>query len=403
MSRLFSTITNKNGERRRPRSDSPPDASADAEPTPSTSSRTSTSDLITQSPTTDRIVKKGRAEEPTGVDSPPPSTPTTPTPVRYVSGKILDSPTTSSRLGQRPYGTPAGPACDGWLECRKKVASGISALIDDVHHLVSARPFGHKLNSAALPTARPRLFEEILQLRLMADELQAAFYPQTLPTTADTITKTSTPLPAAPVEAATTKPTYSSAAKAAIPPPAMGSPATKPPTKKPPQKPRLPDKAPPPPTTSRSAPQRLILRFANSSVIKSVSDPQRLRDSLNDALKGASRLRGVNLSRGAPYTATIWGVVRPYFTLGERDRPRFHLDKPWQRVVVHRVPVTTSSTSRSLGIGALADVMGKRREGLRQGVPQETSLLLMLLNADGVFLYGSHCRVSVYDPKKGSR
>ncbi|KAJ7455760.1 hypothetical protein FB451DRAFT_1515423 [Mycena latifolia] len=397
--------------------------------------------------TTDRIVKKGRAEEPTGVDSPPPSTPTTPTPVRYVSGKILDSPTTSSRLGQRPYGTPAGPACDGWLECRKKVASGVSALIDDVHHLVSARPFGHKLNSAALPTARPRLFEEILQLRLMADELQAAFYPQTLPTTADTITKTSTPLPAAPVEAATTKPTYSSAAKAAIPPPAMGSPATKPPTKKPPQKPRLPDKAPPPPTTSRSAPQRLILRFANSSVIKSVSDPQRLRDSLNDALKGASRLRGVNLSRGgnlvlhtqAPYTAvqlreheqTIWGVVRPYFTLGERDRPRFHLDKPWQRVVVHRVPVTTSSTSRSLveelrwsndGIGALADVMGvrdlcsldglqKRREGLRQGVPQETSLLLMLLNADvarrflreGVFLYGSHCRVSVYDPKKGSR
>ncbi|KAJ6592038.1 hypothetical protein DFH09DRAFT_1357934 [Mycena vulgaris] len=111
-----------------------------------------------------------------------------------------------------------------------------------------------------------------------------------------------------------------------------------------------------------------------------------------------------------PYTAvqlreheqTIWGMVRSYFALQERDRPRFHLDKPWQRVVIHRVPVTTTSTSRSLveelrwsneSIGALADVMGvrdlcsieglqKRREGLRQGVPQETSLMLMLLNVD---------------------
>ncbi|KAJ7465132.1 hypothetical protein FB451DRAFT_1561530 [Mycena latifolia] len=156
----------------------------------------------------------------------------------------------------------------------------------------------------------------------------------------------------------------------------------KPLTKKPQQKSRLLDKAPPPPT--RSAPQRLILRFPNSSVIKNVSDPQRLRDSLNDVLKGALRLRGVNLSRGgnlvlhtqAPYTAVqlreheqaIWSVVRPYFMLVERDRPRFHLDKPWQRVVVHRVPATTSSTNAA-------------RRFLREGV----------------FLSGSHCRVSVYD------
>ncbi|KAJ7166425.1 hypothetical protein C8R43DRAFT_970053 [Mycena crocata] len=284
-----------------------------------------------------------------------------------------------------------------------------------------------------------------MHLRLMADELQQAFYPHLIFPTTPNSTPTTTPAPA-PVEAVTTPHTYASAARAATPPP-VPPPAAKPPTKKPPQKPRLPDKVSPPPATSRSAPQRLILRFVNASVIKSVSDPQRLRDSLNDALRGASKLRGVNRSRGGnlvlhtqtPYTAvqlreheqTIWDVIRPYFTLLERDRPRFHLDKPWQRIVIHRVPVTNTSTNRSLveelrwsneGIGALADVMGvrdlcsldglqKRREGLRQGVPQETSIMLMVLSADvarrflreGVFLYGSHCRVSVYDPRKGIR
>ncbi|KAJ7939231.1 hypothetical protein B0H13DRAFT_2300984 [Mycena leptocephala] len=260
----------------------------------------------------------------------------------------------------------------------------------DVHHLVSAYPWGHKPSVASLPRWTPRLYEEILQLRLMADELQAVFYPSALPPTADATPATSTPQPAAPVEAATTKPTYSSAVKAATPLPAFGGPATKPPTKKPPQKPRLPDKAPPPPTTSRAAPQRLILRFANSSVIKAVPDPQRLRDILNEALNGASKLRAVNRSRGGnlvlhtqaavqlrEHEQKIWGTIRPYFSLLERDRPRFHLDKPWQRVVIHRVPVTTTSSSRSLaelrwsneGVGSLADVMGMgdlcSLEGLR--------------------------------------
>ncbi|KAK6983883.1 hypothetical protein R3P38DRAFT_2577515, partial [Favolaschia claudopus] len=128
---------------------------------------------------------------------------------------------------------------------------------------------------------------------------------------------------------------------------------------------------------------------------------------------------------------TIWSVVRSYFSLLDRDRPRFNLDKPWQRVVIHRVPVTTDPSYRSIAeelrwsneaIGSLGDVMGirdlcsleglkRRREGLQQGFAQETSLMVMLLNADharrflreGVFLYGSHCRVSVYEPRKGLR
>ncbi|KAF7375345.1 hypothetical protein MSAN_00421700 [Mycena sanguinolenta] len=115
--------------------------------------------------------------------------------------------------------------------------------------------------------------------------------------------------------------------------------------------------------TGRSAPQRLIPRFANASVIRSISVPLRLRDSLNETLDGASKLRGVNRNRGgnlvlcmqSSYTAVqlreheqrIWDVARPHLSLLERDRPRFHLDKPWQRVVIPRVLVNTTSRDLS--------------------------------------------------------
>ncbi|KAJ7171905.1 hypothetical protein B0H12DRAFT_1312656, partial [Mycena haematopus] len=297
MSRLFSTITSKNAGQPRPRSDSPPDTSADAESAPSTSSRPSTSDLIdliTQSPTTDRIVKKGRAgpDVPAGAGpSPPPSTPTTPTPTPRSSDPVPPGP--------RP-GFPSSSICPvtQWPECRKKVVNGVRSLMTDVNHLVTSRIYGgHKPMAGYDPKGSPRLFDEILHLRLMADELQAAYYPSTVsPTTADNTPPTPTPPPTAPVEADTMKPTYTYAAKVATPPPAPAKPTMKPPTTKPQQKPRLPDKPSPPPTTSRSAPQRLILRFANSSVINSVADPQSLRDSFNVALKGASKLKAVNRS-----------------------------------------------------------------------------------------------------------
>ncbi|KAJ7263241.1 hypothetical protein B0H12DRAFT_297897 [Mycena haematopus] len=406
---------------------------------PSTSSRPSTSDLITQSPTTDRIVKKGRVEPdvPAGAGpSPPPSTPTTPTPVR-------PTPRSSDPVppGPRP-GFPSSSICPvtQWPECRKKVVNGAYDRRQPPRYLQiiwGAQAYG-RLRPQRLTTTLRRDIAPQADGRRVASGLLpvyrlACYCRQYTPT----------PPPTAPVEADTTKPTHTYAAKVATPPPAPAKPTMKPPTTKPQQKPRLPDKASPPPTTSRSAPQRLILRFANSSVIKSVADPQSLRDSLNVALKGASKLKAVNRSPGgnlvlhtqAPYTAvqlreheqTIWGTIRPYFSLQDRDRPRFNLDKPWQPIVIHRVPVTTASSNRSLveelrwsndGIGALSDVMGvrdlcsldglqKRREGLRQGVPQETSLMFMLSNTnvarrflrEGVLLYGSHCRVSAYDPR----
>ncbi|KAJ7483044.1 hypothetical protein B0H11DRAFT_2232061 [Mycena galericulata] len=86
----------------------------------------------------------------------------------------------------------------------------------DVDHLVVHRPNGHRLPPGSL--FAPRLYEEIQHLRLMADELQKAFYPDKISSTTPTPTTTTTPMPAAPVEAATPNPTYASAAKAAIPP-----------------------------------------------------------------------------------------------------------------------------------------------------------------------------------------
>ncbi|KAJ7194760.1 hypothetical protein GGX14DRAFT_475937 [Mycena pura] len=288
--------------------------------------------------------------------------------------------------------------------------------MNDVEHLTDKRPHGHcPLTPPPWPNGSPRIYEEIQLLRIMAQRLEHTFYVDSASLDTTTYTPETTTSPA-PVDAPTTT-TYSSAVKTATSLPESRPPAAKTQTKNPRQKPRVPNKVPPPPTLSRSAPQRLILRFTNSSTIKTVSDPQRLCDTLNDTLNGASKVRAVNLSRGGnlvlhaqepgnavqlhQHEQTIWAVIRQYFSLLERDRPRFNRDKPWQRIVIHRVPVREDN-GRTLveelcwsneGIGALADVMGvrdlcslvgmqKRREGLRQGIPQEATLMVMLLNAD---------------------
>ncbi|KAK6996198.1 hypothetical protein R3P38DRAFT_3629348 [Favolaschia claudopus] len=83
-------------------------------------------------------------------------------------------------------------------------------------------------------------------------------------------------------------------------------------------------------------------------VVKSISDPQRLRDTLNAALNGAAKLRGVNRSRGgklvlhtqAPFTAvqlreheqTIWSVIRrtfPYSKETARGSTSTSLGSEW--------------------------------------------------------------------------
>ncbi|KAK6964758.1 hypothetical protein R3P38DRAFT_3246944 [Favolaschia claudopus] len=160
-----------------PRSDSPPDTSASAEPTTPTPS---TSALVTQSPTTDRIVKRGRiADDSAGAGSPSPSMPTTPTPARHVPTSTLDQ-----RTPIAPIQLITSPPPCAWNHCRKKVADG-----------ATRKPAN---GQPPLPTPLLRF------------------------------------------EAATAKPTYATAAKAATP----ATVPKRPPTKKTPQKPRRPDKAP---------------------------------------------------------------------------------------------------------------------------------------------------------------
>ncbi|KAF8151148.1 hypothetical protein K438DRAFT_1943548 [Mycena galopus ATCC 62051] len=395
------------------------------------------SDLITQSPTT-AIVKKGHPDEPQ--DRHP--CPLTPTPAGH--SRPLRSPLMNNgpHFSRRPI-HPMDPCPADWAMCQKKVADAVKSLLADIIHFADEKPAGHRLLGNPHTQATPRLYEEIQQLRHL---LERSFYPLDIPP--DTTPPTLDTPPLALVDATTTKPSYSAAAKSAIPPPAAANVAErsagKTQTKKPPQKPRLSNSGPQLPTPSHSAAQRLILRFPNSSVIKSVSDPQLLRDTLSDALQGASKVRGINLSRGgnlvlhvqAPTCCAIAraraGDLGSDSAVLHPTRPgpaHFHLDKPWQRLVIHHVPVVAVGNRPLVeelrwsneGIGAKADVMGvrdlcslegfqKRREGMQKGIPQEATLMVMLLNADaarcflreGVFLYGSHCCVSVY-ARKGSR
>ncbi|KAF8151157.1 hypothetical protein K438DRAFT_2084809 [Mycena galopus ATCC 62051] len=282
MSRLFSTITSKNGERRRQRSESPPGIPAPAEPPPTTPKL----DLITQSPTTARIVKKGRPDEPQGEVTPTSSTDPTPMPSYTDASWAFQAPPLTTDE-QRSSLFPLSHLSRGTF------SRGLGNVPkEDVIHLADEKPAGHRLLGNPHTRATPRLYEEIQQLRHMADLLERSFYPLDIPPDTTPPTLENTP-PLALVDTTTTKPSYSAAAKSAIPPPAAAKVAEwsagKTQTKKPPQKPRLPNAGPQLPTPSRSAAQRLILRFPNSSVIKSVSDPQRLRDTLSDVLQGTSK------------------------------------------------------------------------------------------------------------------
>ncbi|SJL06851.1 uncharacterized protein ARMOST_10193 [Armillaria ostoyae] len=99
----------------------------------------------------------------------------------------------------------------------------------------------------------------------------------------------------------------------------------------------------PRPSSTPLASQRLILQFVNRSIVKTLPDPQGLRDHINIALEGTNRLQGVNLTRGgnivlhtlAPFTA---------LNLTDADKPRFTLDRPWHRIVVHNVPIVDATT-----------------------------------------------------------
>jgi hypothetical protein len=113
----------------------------------------------------------------------------------------------------------------------------------------------------------------------------------------------------------------------------------------------------------------------------------------------------------------IWATVRSYFALSEDEQPQFHLDKPWHHVVIHSIPTAFVGSDRfgdelETCFPALMDLRGMlRRELLDLELPPFITYVVSLSDAeaarrcirDGVFLGGTHCRVSRYDPTRRRR
>ncbi|KAF7317809.1 Na+/solute symporter [Mycena kentingensis (nom. inval.)] len=387
MSRLGSSTT-PSGAVRRPRSPGgivPPTTTT---PTPA---------YITKSLHTHRITKKGRLD-----DHPvQPTTPTTPARSRP-AGITLSSPQKTPKQAQL------------------SVCYSIRRLKDHVRDFSRAR---RKATSEELDEVES-VAEEVKLLRLLADTLERSAPHYEPPPAPRVVVPAQPPSPTPFTNTSAQKPT-NGIRLAAAPRPYRG--------------------------------QRLILNFRQSANKPGeLVNPQRLCHSLNKSLPTSSVpiLRGINrsgagnlvLHAAEPFSATylrdhadtIWDVVKEFFKLSEDDAPSFDDDIPWQRLVIHRVPLPMQDGSDDEGSSERLDVQFRTGHarladpdaiGLREvrplvangaGVDADTgeeseciavALLLVLedqdaareILRDGVFLFGTHCRVSQYVPRKSMR
>jgi hypothetical protein len=119
----------------------------------------------------------------------------------------------------------------------------------------------------------------------------------------------------------------------------------------------------------------------------------------------------------------IWKAIRPLLGLTDPREPYFYPADPWYKVVVHKVPLMEPGV-----VPRFHDVIDEveRRNALagmqfrignvrflhpRDKVPQtESSVRIDFIGEadarrflrDGIFLFGSHCRVSRYKPRTAS-
>ncbi|KAJ7261999.1 hypothetical protein C8J57DRAFT_1335990 [Mycena rebaudengoi] len=395
---LSSTTTNNGGatSRRRQRSPDAPTAAAGKGPT---------SNLITQSPTTARTLKKGRIDDPF---TDPSATPHRTTGPASPSPNAIRSP---SKQMQNPV-----EALDSSIDLLRKVIAGTEVWRGNAEFAAKVAEYAEELWRIA------RYFDPV--------ENEAPTTPS--PPVVAQATTTNPPADPAPAPAANRnqRASYSDAAKTApTSVPRDRAQRTAPTTNVLNPKQHLPAHSTPR-ATSRHAPHRLILRFPSESAKKTLPAPEKLRTKIEKALKGISRLRGVNLTKAGnivlhtqpPYTAAqlaeqedkIWEVVRSYFALTEDERPLFHLDKPWHRVVIHSIPTMNLELGAELvasGDIPIEAIMDFRLMLRSEDVPPFISVLVCLSDAevarrsirDGVFIAGTHCRASRYDPTRGRR
>jgi hypothetical protein len=123
----------------------------------------------------------------------------------------------------------------------------------------------------------------------------------------------------------------------------------------------------------------------------------------------------------AEHDRTILTALQPIF--GDIDRPSIDIGERWHHVVCHRVPLPHDSRGDTTAVDVgqelaawnnvdrggkdyLASFVMCRREEIDAKSVVSVRLTLKReetvrrLCEEGVFLFGSHCRVSVYVPRK---
>lgn len=230
--------------------------------------------------------------------------------------------------------------------------------------------------------------------------------------------------------------TYANAARKAVHtrnPNPDGLAMPRPNSKKPRSRPPLPVSE----TRTQALPpaSRLILRYDTPPA--KGPHPYKVRSALNEALPPNTRVAGVNYSRRghvvlharAPSSAaslmahkdTILKVIESQLCCGAE--PKLDLGEQWHKVVCHHVPIPRDKQGEKLPqhvgheLARWNDVDGEDRDYLtgmalcqKETLGKRDSLTIRItvkreetakrLCSMGAFLFGLHCRVSVYRPRR---
>jgi hypothetical protein len=406
--------------RRRPRSDSPPRIGRQDELKPPVDLS-----LTTISPKSGRTTKRGRAtssKQPARPDTPP-----TPTPTPRDEPQRAESPSVShsSYLGTFDFNfepveqplTPVADVFDAPGDSSGTISGSSEANLKLLESLLgSALAIMPLLTSTQTPYTDPireavRLLTEFVQ-----DGSTDAALNTTLPPPATTDQRF-TYAQATKQPASHPRPAHKNKARRTAAPSTSNA-----------------DNHPINPPT-----HRLLLRWPTSVTVPKGVTPRTIVDMVNTHLPVRSqqpvRVVAANWSRNgslilhtqAPSTA---GQLKAHATaflsplselLQRQDRPEPELDVPWTGVVVHDVPgdQLLSDIARGKQYEEVGDSMGAERSQLKdvrvlcrqEEFNARTTFSVRLMLTDdfvaqrairhGVFLYGTHCRVSRYRRRTG--
>ncbi|KAJ7185007.1 hypothetical protein C8R46DRAFT_1209193 [Mycena filopes] len=385
---------------RRPRSPDPPVPSG---------SKGKALESTTKSPHTDRVIKK-----------------------RTTSGS--DATPSSGAIPTSPYGPPPAfhlvayqpPSERTRTPTKNTSTSSAAPRLGDVDLLEQIRVYlGSAVATATcIPATSDLKTADVAPLITLIEQLRAAISPEE-------------PSPPPPSSAAIgpQRPSYAKATKASPRhPPAREAhaPSAAQARSTPKPQPRTPR-----PPSRRAAPPRLIIDMDGAAPGSNLSfiHPDTVCKAINDALPLPARVSAMTFSRvgniilhpSAPactarmligHRQLIWKCVQSLLCYKDPDVPDFYTSDPWHKVVAHEVMPTgerpyfaelldeirdrndlSSPTERIGSIRYLTSTgPGPRGYSIRVDFLEEVDARRFL--REGMFLYGSHCRVSRYKPRK---